>query len=123
MRRRGPGLVGMAVGTAVIAGTAGAVRHRQEVKYAGQEQAAYAEQQAATDQQQMQQQVAAQQAQIQQLQAQAAAPVPAAAAPAAPAGNSMDQKMVQLQQLGELKNAGILTDDEFAAQKAAILAS
>jgi len=113
----------MAVGTAVIAGTAGAVRHRQEVKYAGQEQAAYAEQQAATDQQQMQQQVAAQQAQIQQLQAQAAAPVPAAAAPAAPAGNSMDQKMVQLQQLGELKNAGILTDDEFAAQKAAILAS
>jgi len=117
----------MAVGTAVIAGTAGAVRHRQEVKYAGQEQAAYAEQQAATQQDQMAQQMAAQQAQIEQLQAQQMAPVPAAPAaapaPAAATGMSMDQKMVQLQQLGELKNAGILTDEEFAAQKAAILAS
>jgi len=117
----------MAVGTAVIAGTAGAVRHRQETKYAGQEQAAYAEQQSAADQQQMQQQMADQQAQIQQLQAQAAAPVAAApapaAAPAAPAATSMDQKMAQLQQLGELKNAGVLTEEEFAAQKAAILAS
>ena len=122
MRRRGPGLVGMAVGTAVIAGTAGAVRHRQETKYAGQEQAAYAEQQAAAQEDQMAQQVAAQQAQIQALQAQqAAAAAPPAAAPA-PAGLTMDQKMQQLQQLGQLKDAGILTEQEFAAQKAAILA-
>lgn len=46
MRRRGPGLARMAVGTAVIAGTAGAVRHHQEQKYSQQnaqaEQAAYA---------------------------------------------------------------------------------
>jgi hypothetical protein len=34
----------------------------------------------------------------------------------------MDEKMSQLQKLGELHNAGILTDEEFAAQKAAILA-
>jgi hypothetical protein len=123
--RRGPGLVRIAAGTAVMAGTAGAVRHHQETKYAGQQQAAYEQQQQAD----MAQQMAAQQAQIQQLQAQQAAPVAAApapapaAAPAAPAANPMDQKMAQLQQLGELKNAGILTDEEFAAQKAAILAS
>ena len=36
MRRRGPGLVRMAAGTAVIAGTAGAVRHHQEQKYSNQ---------------------------------------------------------------------------------------
>ena len=30
--------------------------------------------------------------------------------------------MQQLQQLGQLKDAGILTEQEFAAQKAAILA-
>ena len=45
--RRGPGLVRMAAGTAVIAGTAGAVRHRQEQKYAAQDQAAYDQQMAA----------------------------------------------------------------------------
>ena len=123
MRRRGPGLIGVAATTAVVAGTAGAVRNRQANKYASQQQAA-AE---SAEQQQMAAQMAAQQAQIEQLQAQQMAPVaaaPAAApAPAAPAASSMDQKMAQLQQLGELKNAGILTDEEFAAQKAAILAS
>ena len=129
MRRRGPGLIGVAATTAVVAGTAGAVRNRQANKYAGQQQAA-AE---SAEQQQMAAQMAAQQAQIEQLQAQQAAPVappppppaaPAApAVPAAPAGVSMDQKMAQLQQLGDLKTAGILTDEEFATQKAAILAS
>ena len=49
MRRRGPGLVGMAVGTAVVAGTAGAVRHHQEQKYAGQAAEAQAVQQQAYD--------------------------------------------------------------------------
>ena len=51
MRRRGPGLVRAAATTAVVAGTAGAVRHRQDQKYATQDQEAYdqqmAEQQAA----------------------------------------------------------------------------
>ena len=51
-----------------------------------------------------------------------AQPAPAAA-PAAPAGLSMDEKIAQLQQLGELQKAGILTDEEFAAQKAKILNS
>jgi hypothetical protein len=42
-----------------------------------------------------------------------------AAAPAAPAG---DDKLDQLQKLGELKASGVLTDAEFEAQKAKILA-
>lgn len=45
--RRGPGLVRAAATTAVVAGTAGAVRHRQDEKYARQAQEAEA-QQAAT---------------------------------------------------------------------------
>lgn len=52
MRRRGPGLVRAAATTAVVAGTAGAVRHHQDQKYAAQDQAAY-------DQEVAQQQVAA----------------------------------------------------------------
>jgi hypothetical protein len=47
-----------------------------------------------------------------------AAPAPVAAAPAA-AGPSMFD---QLKELGELKEQGILTEDEFAAQKAKLLA-
>ena len=41
---------------------------------------------------------------------------PAVAAP------SMDDKLAQLQQLGQLKDAGVLTAAEFEAQKAKILA-
>jgi Short C-terminal domain len=44
-----------------------------------------------------------------------AAPIP----PAAAAGPSM---IDQLKELGELKDQGILTEDEFAAQKAKLLA-
>jgi hypothetical protein len=47
-----------------------------------------------------------------------AAPAPVAAPPAA-AGPSM---IDQLKELGELKDQGILTEDEFAAQKAKLLA-
>jgi putative oligomerization/nucleic acid binding protein len=51
MRRRGPGLVGMAARTAVVAGTAtavsGRVARRQQGKYAAQEQQAAPEPQAA----------------------------------------------------------------------------
>ena len=121
MLRRGPGLVRVAATTAVVAGTAGAVRHRQDEKYANQA----AQQQAQYDQQAMEAQLAAQQQQIAAMQqAQAApAPAPAAAAPAAPAGISMDEKVQQLQQLAQLQQAGILTEEEFAAQKAKILAS
>ena len=42
--------------------------------------------------------------------------------PAAPAAPSTDDKLEQLKQLGELKTAGVLTDAEFEAQKAKILA-
>ncbi len=99
-RRRGPGLLRMAAGTAVIAGTAGAVRHHQEQKYANQAAEQQAEQQAVYD------------------QGYAAAQQPAAAAPAAPA---MDLT-AELQKLASLKEAGILSDEEFAAAKAKLLA-
>ena len=88
--RRGPGLVRAAATTAVVAGTAGAVRHRQDQKYAAQDQAAY------------DQQVAAQQA----------------AAPAAPAEPDY---AAELEQLAQLKNQGILTEEEFEAKKKQIL--
>ena len=42
--RRGPGLVRAAATTAVVAGTAGAVRHRQDLRYAQQDQEAYEQQ-------------------------------------------------------------------------------
>ena len=45
------------------------------------------------------------------------APAPAPAAPAASGGSVIDQ----LKELGELKEQGILTEDEFAAQKAKLL--
>ena len=40
----------------------------------------------------------------------------------APAAPSQDDKLEQLQKLGELKTAGVLTEAEFEAQKAKILA-
>ena len=94
LRRRGPGLVRAAVTTAVVAGTAGAVRHRQEQRYAAQDQAQYDEQMG---------------------QQQAVAPPPAAPAE--------DDKFAQLEKLAQLKQQGILTDEEFAAEKAKILGS
>jgi hypothetical protein len=54
-------------------------------------------------------------------QADAEADQQQAAAPA-PAAPSTDDKLDQLKQLGELKTAGVLTDAEFEAQKAKILA-
>lgn len=91
LRRRGPGIARVAVGTAVVAGTAGAVRHHQEQKYAAKDQAAYDEQ------------VAAQQAQ---------APM---AAPEAP------DYAAELEQLAQLKAQGIITEEEFEAKKKQIL--
>ena len=92
-RRRG-GLVRAAATTAVVAGTAGAVRHRQDQRYARQDQEAY-------DQQMAEQQAYAQQA--------------AAAAPAEP------DYAAELQQLADLKAQGILTDEEFEAKNKQIL--
>jgi hypothetical protein len=120
MRRRGvgrvgrPGLVGTAARTAVIAGTATAVSGKVAAS----------------------QQAAAQQAAAQQAAAQAP-PVPVAAAPPAPpapaaapvaepppAGTATaltDEVVDQLKKLAELRDAGIVTDDEFTAKKQALL--
>ena len=93
-----PGLIRGVARTAVIAGTAtavsGRVSRRQQGKWAAQEQ------------------------QQQQAEAPPAAPAPAAA-PAQ--GGGMDDKLAQLKQLGELKEAGVLTDAEFEVQKDKIL--
>ena len=101
MRRRGRPLMRAAATTAVVAGTAGAVRHHQEQKYANQ-----AAQQQGADQSAYEQGVA---------DGQAAAP---AAAPAPSGGIDMEQ----LKQLGELHDSGVLSDEEFAAAKAKVLA-
>ena len=54
-------------------------------------------------------------------------PVAAAPAPPAPPATStevdMNESLAQLKQLGELRDAGILTDAEFEAKKAKILGS
>ena len=116
-RRRGMGLVGAMATTAVVAGTAGAVRHHQEQKYAAQEQQAYANQ-AAVDSQQQMAEMQQQMAQMQAQQAQAAVAPPAAApAAAAPAPDMM----AQLNQLAQMKANGILSEEEFQAAKAKLL--
>jgi membrane protease subunit (stomatin/prohibitin family) len=44
LMRRGPGLIGTAARVGVAAGVAGRVQHRQQQRWAGQEQQAYEEQ-------------------------------------------------------------------------------
>jgi negative regulator of sigma E activity len=82
--------------TAVVAGTAtavaGGVSRRQQQKYAAQNAAAQP---------------------VPQQQAVADAP--------APAGGITPEAMQELERLAQLKDQGILTDEEFAAQKAKIL--
>jgi Short C-terminal domain len=95
-----PGLLRGVARTAVIAGTATAVSNRvsrrQANRWAQQEEQQYAQQQ--YDQPQY---------------AQAPQPAPAAA----------PDTVSQLKELADLKAQGILTDAEFEAQKAKILAS
>jgi hypothetical protein len=85
--------------TAVIAGTAtavsGSVSNRQQKKQMAKQQ-----------------------------QAAAAAPAPAPSAPAPepePSGGLTDDAVDQLKKLGDLKAAGVLSDEEFTAAKAKIL--
>ena len=135
MRRRGGigrpgrGIVGTMATAAVIGGSAAAASHaverRMDRKDAAKQQEAeaeYAAVQSQADIEAMQAQMAAMQAQQAQMammaqQAQAAPP-PAAPAPAA-GGPDL---MAQLQQLAQLKDAGALTDEEYAAAKAKLLA-
>jgi Short C-terminal domain len=59
-------------------------------------------------------------AQPESAPAPAPTPAPPPAAPPAPGGLS-EAAMAELKQLGELHDSGVLTDEEFAAQKAKIL--
>ena len=115
MRRRlgrgrgGPGLLGTVARTAVIAGTASAVAGRVD-----------AAQQTAAQEQLRQTQL---QAQIDaQVDARMAGTQPAPTPASAPARPSVDELHAQLTKLGELRQAGLLTDAEFAEQKARLLA-
>jgi len=114
MRRRGPGLVRGVARTAVVAGTAtavsGRVARRQARKFDEKDQAAYEQQQ--DDQQQQYEQ--------QQAYQQQAAPPPAYAAPE-PAETGTDAAVDEIKKLAELKEQGLLTDEEFAAKKKQIL--
>ena len=108
--RRGPGLVGTVARTAVVAGTATAVvggvsRHQAGKAQTQQDAAAYQ----------------AQQAQAAAAPPPAPPPAPVEAAPAAPTAPAQSDMLAQLQQLGDLHTQGILTDEEFAAEKAKIL--
>ncbi len=115
--RGGRGLVGTMATTAVVVGTASAVSNSANQKAAAKAQA---QQNAAQLEAQERAQVAEMQAQLNALQAQAAPVAAAPAAAAAPAGGDL---MTQLRELAELKQAGVLTDDEFTAAKAKLLAS
>jgi hypothetical protein len=112
MRRRmvGRSIARVAVGTAVVAGTAGAVSHHQQQKYAGQEAAAQQQHDQA-----YQQGAADAQAQPQQY------PAPPQYAPLPAPAPEVDLT-AKLQQLAELHASGVLTDDEFAAAKQKLLA-
>jgi hypothetical protein len=96
--RRGPGLVGMAARTAVVAGTAtavsGRVARRQQRRYADQD-AAYTQTQAAAMEQGIEQ--------------------GAGYAPAEP------DYAAELEQLARLKSQGIVSEEEFQAKKKQIL--
>jgi hypothetical protein len=97
-----PGLLRGMARTAVVAGTATAVSNRvsrrQANRWASQDQQSYEEQ-------------------AYQQQQQAYAPPPPAPA------DDMDTKIAQLKELGELKSQGVLSEEEFAAQKQRILGS
>lgn len=99
------GLIGGMARTAVVAGTATAVSNRvsrrQANRWAAQEQPQEAQE---------------------QPQQEYADPPPPPAPPAQPAAASQGDMLDALQKLGELKSAGVLTEAEFQAQKARILA-
>ncbi|QNE37784.1 SHOCT domain-containing protein [Leifsonia shinshuensis] len=107
-----PGLIGMAARTAVVAGTATAVSGNVQRRQAQRAEDKYEQQAYEQQQQQAQMQQAAQDAAAQQ----------AAAAPAAPAAAPADDMMAKIQQLATLHSQGILSDEEFSAAKAKLLA-
>jgi hypothetical protein len=87
-----PGLLRGVARTAVVAGTATAVSNRVSRR------------------------------QSERWAAQEAPPPPQAApTPAAPAAPAAESTIDQLKELGELKSQGVITEEEFAAQKAKLL--
>jgi len=95
-----PGLLRGVARTAVVAGTATAVSNRVSRRQAGR----WAQQEP-------------------QQQYQEPPPQQYQQPPAAPAAPDTGDMIAQLKQLGELKEAGVLTEAEFALQKARILNS
>jgi hypothetical protein len=111
IRRMGrPGLIGLAARTAVVAGTASAVSGGMRANQQSREQQAAEAQQFEAQQQQQAMDAAAQ-------RAVAAQQAPAAAPPAA-----ANDLMGQITQLAGLHSQGILSDEEFTAAKAKLLA-
>lgn len=100
-----PGLLRGVARTAVVAGTATAVSNRvsrrQANRWAQQDQSTYAQPEPYAEP---------------DPYAQPAPPPPA------PASSGTDEMLEQLRQLAALRDQGVLTDEEFAAQKARILA-
>jgi hypothetical protein len=100
------GLLKTAAKVGVASAVHGRVQRRQQLRWAAQDQAAAPS----------------------GAPAPAPAPVPVHAAPPLPppaapaqAGSTIDQQLAQLKQLGDLRDAGILTPAEFDAKKAVIL--
>jgi hypothetical protein len=110
--------------TAVVAGTATvtakAVGGAMDSRAAEQQQQEMAAMQSQQDMQQMQAQMQQMQAQLAQQPMQAQVPQQPmyAATPSAPATDITSK----LQQLAQLKESGVLSDDEFQAAKAKLLA-
>lgn len=94
-----PGLIRGMARTAAVVGTATATRNAVDRRQASKNAAAQADAEA----------------QYQQPQYVEQAPPPPPPAP------SQDDQLAQLERLGQLKAQGILTEEEFAAQKAKIL--
>jgi hypothetical protein len=111
-----PGLVGLAARTAVVAGTATAVSGGMQRRQQGKAQDQYEQEQYQAAQQQAQIDAAAQAAAAQYAQPQYAPPPPPA--PAAAGGTDL---VAEIQKLAALKDAGVLSDEEFAAAKAKLL--
>jgi|1186.fasta_scaffold71048_2 hypothetical protein len=101
-----PGLLRGIARTAAVAGTAtvvaGRVRRRQDAKFAQRD--------------------ADTAAQRDQAYAEDTAPEPEPEAAPPPPSDSTTDRLEQLKTLGELKQSGVLTEAEFEAQKAKILA-
>jgi hypothetical protein len=101
-----PGLLRGVARTAVVAGTAsavnGRVQRRQAARFADKDAQTAAMQQQAYDEQTGYQQ---------------------APPPAPVAASTADDRIVQLERLGGLYSQGVLTPEEFAAEKARILGS